>query len=103
MVAALRVSALNLAPASASAWMTGTILAISVAAGIAGAFGRVLSPPTSMISAPASSIANPAAIASAWVACWPPSEKESGVTFRIPITKGAARLNPAQVEIRLSE
>ena len=48
--------------------------------------GRVDSPPMSSTSAPAASIA-PARSTAAWgVGSWPPSENESGVMFRTPMT-----------------
>jgi hypothetical protein len=96
MVAALRVSTETQAPRAASAAITGTIRATSSGAATGCACGRVLSPPMSMISAPASSIAIPAVTAACGVPKSPPSEKESGVTFRIPITRGRRKSNPAQ-------
>ena len=44
--------------------------------------GRVDSPPTSMMSAPASSIARPYSMAASGSKCSPPSLNESGVTLR---------------------
>ena len=48
--------------------------------------GRVDSPPTSMISAPSLIISSVCFNAASRSPYFPPSEKESGVTFRIPIT-----------------
>src|SRR6266571_4809196 len=48
--------------------------------------GRVDSPPTSKIEAPCSAISSPRWIASSGARYRPPSEKESGVTFRTPTT-----------------
>ena len=49
--------------------------------------GRVDSPPTSIRSAPASTIRRAWATARSRLLCRPPSEKESGVTFKMPITR----------------
>ena len=57
--------------------------------------GRVDSPPISMIDAPVSAIAQPAAMARAGPLCLPPSEKLSGVTLRIPIMCGRSMASPA--------
>src|ERR687892_304195 len=48
--------------------------------------GRVDSPPTSTMAAPSSAIATPCPTAASWSRNRPPSEKESGVTFRTPMT-----------------
>ena len=96
IVAALRVSMDTISPASAKARITGMTRACSSSGGTTGAPGRVLSPPTSMISAPSAAMANPAAIAtpgSRWV---PPSLKLSGVAFRRPMSRGRSRPLPAQ-------
>ncbi len=53
MVAAWRVSAEITAPSARNARITGRMRAVSASAGKAAAFGRVLSPPMSMMSAPA--------------------------------------------------
>ena len=70
--------------------------AISASGGTGSAPGRVDSPPISRISAPACSMAWPAAIAASASKCRPPSEKLSGVMFRMPITSGRAEANPAK-------
>ncbi len=57
----------------------------------ASAPGRVDSPPTSTTAAPAAAMARPCSTAAAWSSHRPPSEKESGVTLRTPITSGAGR------------
>ena len=56
--------------------------------------GRVDSPPTSMIAAPSATIARARATA-AGSKCRPPSENESGVTLRTPMSWGE-RLNAAR-------
>ncbi len=71
-----------------SALRTGSSLEISSSAGTGAAFGRVDSPPTSMMSAPWSIISNAWRTAASGSVQEPPSEKESGVTFRIPMTRG---------------
>ena len=50
--------------------------------------GRVDSPPTSMISTPSAIICSARLMASSAERNSPPSEKLSGVTFRMPITSG---------------
>ncbi len=73
-------------PASAST--TGITRRNSSSRATGAAPGRVDSPPTSTMSAPSSIIWRPRVMA---CSCWnqrPPSEKESGVTLRMAITKG---------------
>jgi len=53
--------------------------------------GRVDSPPTSMTSAPSLLICQALATAASASKCLPPSENESGVTFKIPSTLGLER------------
>ena len=53
--------------------------------------GRVDSPPTSTIAAPASSIPHADVTAGSTLRCTPPSENESGVTLITPITAGAEK------------
>ena len=53
--------------------------------------GRVDSPPTSTIAAPASSIPHAVVTAGSTLKCTPPSENESGVTLITPITAGAGK------------
>ena len=65
--------------------ITGTTRAISSSAETGAAPGRVDSPPTSMMSAPASSIARACGVAAPSIQR-PPSENESGVTFSTPMT-----------------
>ena len=50
--------------------------------------GRVDSPPMSRMSAPSSAICRACACAANRVSCAPPSEKESGVTFKMPMISG---------------
>ena len=73
---------------AASPRMTGITRRISSSTGTGMEPGRVDSPPTSRIAAPSASISNPRATASSTDRYAPPSEKESGVTFRIPMTRG---------------
>ena len=70
-------------PASRSS--TGSMRRRSSSADTSAAPGRVDSPPTSIRSAPASCIASAASTARAGSRKWPPSAKESGVTFRTPM------------------
>ena len=70
----------------ASARTTGTTRSSSAWVSTRGAPGRVDSPPTSMMSAPAWISARPRAIASSAATYLPPSENESGVTLTTPIT-----------------
>ena len=49
--------------------------------------GRVDSPPTSTMSAPSSIISSPRETARSGSSHRPPSENESGVTLRIPMTR----------------
>src|SRR5947209_1577346 len=67
---------------------TGTTLPSSSSTGTSAAPGRVLSPPTSTTSAPSATRASPWAIAASGSSQRPPSENESGVTFRTPMTNG---------------
>ncbi len=89
IVAGRRVSTLIAAPIAAQYSTAGMTRLISSPSHVAAAPGRVLSPPISIIAAPASSMA------AAWVRPAsgssrksPPSEKLSGVTFRMPTTCG---------------
>src|SRR5438093_4926297 len=72
----------------ARASITGPIRAHS-SSGPTGATGpgRVLCPPTSTASAPSSTISSPRRIARSRGTKRPPSENESGVTFKIPTTR----------------
>ncbi len=74
-----------------SASTTGTTRSSSCWGGTGSAPGRVDSPPTSMIAAPSASIRSAWRRASSGTAWRPPSEKESGVTLRIPMTRGKER------------
>ncbi len=76
---------------AARASMTGTTRCRSSAASTASAPGRVDSPPTSITSAPAAIMLESVGEAAAGSNQRPPSENESGVTFRTPITKVTAR------------
>jgi hypothetical protein len=82
-------------PAARSAEITGTVRRISSATATSAAPGRVLSPPMSMMSA-VSAIALACASAAPRSANNPPSEKLSGVTFRMPMIRGRSRLSPAK-------
>src|SRR5579864_7501688 len=66
---------------------TGSTRWISSSADSGAAPGRVDSPPMSMMSAPAAAMSSAAAIATSASRRRPSSANESGVTFRIPITK----------------
>ena len=66
---------------------TGSVLRSSSSAGTGCDPGRVDSPPTSMRSAPSAASRKPCSIAASGAAYFPPSENESGVTFRIAITR----------------
>ena len=83
--AARVVSTETRTPASASARTTGTTRASSVASSTRSESGRVDSPPTSTTSAPSATRARPCATAASVSAHEPPSENESGVTFRTPM------------------
>ena len=72
-------------PSPASASMTGMMRRCSSAAETGSAPGRVDSPPTSMIAAPSVIIRLAWASATSSLSNSPPSEKLSGVTFKIPI------------------
>ena len=63
---------------------------------IGAAPGRVNSPPTSRISAPASLSARPCSMAAASSAKSPPSEKLSGVTLTTPMMRGRSSARPAK-------
>ena len=71
--------------------ITGTTRSISSCSPTARAPGRVDSPPISSISAPSASICSACRKAPSRRSNRPPSEKESGVTFRMPITRGAEK------------
>ena len=89
---ACRVSTESNAPGNSQrrASTTGTTRCNSSSTAISTEPGRVDSPPISIISAPAASRLRACATAAGTPTCRPPSEKESGVTFRIPITAPAA-------------
>src|SRR4051794_21552099 len=82
---ALEVSTLRRPPAPDSPWMTGTPRLSSSSGETGSAPGRVDSPPTSRISAPASASSRPCATAASGSRYSPPSENESGVTLTTPI------------------
>ena len=82
------VSTDTTAPSAASAVMTGMTRASSSSTSGRVAPGRVDSPPTSRMSAPATRSSRPWAIAASGVAQRPPSENESGVTLTTPISTG---------------
>ena len=85
---AWRVSMLTQMPAWASSRTTSTVRESSSATDTSAEPGRVDSPPTSMTFAPCSIMLFACAIAASCVLCSPPSENESGVTFKMPITMG---------------
>ena len=87
-----RVSMDTIAPFCASARTTGRTRRASSSASTGWNPGRVDSPPTSMMSAPASSIATPWAIAASASKCSPPSLNESGVTLSTPIMRGRSNV-----------
>ena len=89
---AWRVSTDTTAPSATSARTTGTIRRASSSLDTGRCPGRVDSPPTSMMSAPSSSILRAWATAASASRFSPPSEKESGVTLSTPMTRGRARL-----------
>ena len=72
----------------ATASITGMVLSSSSCSETSGAPGRVDSPPMSINLAPSSIMRSAWSKACFTSACLPPSEKESGVTFKIPITCG---------------
>ena len=84
-VSALRVS-METRPCAARASMTGRTRRCSSAVSTGSAPGRVDSPPTSTMAAPAANRSRPWATARAWSNHRPPSEKESGVTLTTPMT-----------------
>ena len=87
------VSAETAIPRAASPAITGKTLRFSSSSETPKAPGRVDSPPTSTTSAPASQSRAPREIAASASAYAPPSENESGVTFKTPITIGRASEN----------
>ena len=87
----LLVSTDTISPSRASVFTTGITRASSSSSETSAAPGRVDSPPTSMMSAPSAASFLPQATAASVVACSPPSEKESGVTFTIPMMRGRVR------------
>src|SRR5690625_3303304 len=81
------VSTLTTTSSAASSATTGTTRASSSCSSTRGAPGRVDSPPTSTMLAPWAISVRPWATAETGSSYRPPSEKESGVTFRTPITR----------------
>src|SRR4051794_40320504 len=82
----------------ARASTTGSTRRSSSSMGTSAAPGRVLSPPTSTTSAPSAAIARPWVTAASGSSQRPPSEKESGVTFRTPMTSGRDTVSQATSE-----
>src|SRR4051794_29396547 len=82
----------------ARASMTGTTRRSSSSTATSDAPGRVLSPPTSITSAPPAARARPWATAASGSSQRPPSENESGVTFRTPMTSGRDTVSQATGE-----
>src|SRR5690242_9073023 len=78
---------------AASASITGSTRASSSSVDTSAAPGRVDSPPTSSMSAPCSTIARPCATAASRSPYKPPSENESGVTLRMPTTRGRSSVS----------
>ena len=91
---ARRVSTETSIPWPARARITGITRRSSSASSGACEPGRVDSPPTSTMSAPAAAMARPCAIASSSAAKSPPSEKLSGVTLRTPMRCGRSSASP---------
>src|ERR671914_550554 len=81
------VSTLTHTPSAASASMTGIPRRRSSGSETRCAPGRVDSPPTSTMSAPAATSSRPCRIAASVSNQTPPSEKESGVTLTTPMTR----------------
>ncbi|CAB4921995.1 unannotated protein [freshwater metagenome] len=79
------VSMLIGTPNPASSLITGITRAISSASLTRSAPGRVDSPPISIMSTPSEIISCARLTADANELCFPPSAKESGVTFKIPM------------------
>ena len=77
----------------ASAATTGTTRSSSTSGATGTAPGRVDSPPTSITSAPSAIMARARTSAASSARYLPPSEKESGVTFSTPITRGITGRN----------
>ena len=90
IISGLLVSTLTQKPSSARARTTGRTRRRSSSRETPNSSkpGRVDSPPTSMMSAPSSRMRRACRSAASGVLCSPPSEKESGVTFRIPMMRG---------------
>src|SRR4051794_1149641 len=97
--ATLRVSMEMVAGESLS--MTGTTRRSSSSSETGSAPGRVDSPPTSRTPAPSLSRCSPCATAASAEKYNPPSEKESGVTFTTPITRGSMRGRLLAEELQL--
>src|SRR5271154_1797658 len=77
--------------AAAMPSMTGTTRASSSASSMGSDPGRLDSPPTSIMVAPSATMRAACATAKSTAAYLPPSENESGVTFRTPMTTGRER------------
>ena len=93
MTSGRRVSTEIGTPSGTKASSTGLSRRNSRAGSTGSAPGRVDSAPMSMRSAPSAIIRWACSTARSGLAYWPPSENESGVTFRIPITSGRSRLS----------
>ena len=81
------VSTLTTAPSLTNSVTTGITLSSSISSLTRSAPGLVDSPPISIMSAPSAINLRPCVIASAFDKYLPPSANESGVIFKIPITK----------------
>src|SRR5262245_50485479 len=101
---ALRVSTESgTATAARTARSTGRSRRSSSAASTVPAPGRVDSAPRSSMRAPAATMATAVAAARAGSRCVPPSEKESGVAFRMPTRAGRDRSRRPERVSRLRE
>ena len=88
-------------PSRTRARTTGITRASSISSGTGSAPGRVDSPPTSTRSAPSEASARPCSMARASARNRPPSENESAVTFRTPITFGRSRARVKEPQRRV--
>src|SRR5258708_14280107 len=85
---------------AASPSTTGNTRRSSAATGVGGEPGRVDSPPTPKKGAPSETKRRPSTMACVLSRRSPPSEKESGVTLTIAITRGRSRAMPPKLAIK---
>ena len=97
---ARRVSIETSTPCLASRSTTGRTRRSSSSAQPAREPGRVDSPPTSTMSAPSETKRRPSSTACATSRRRPPSENESGVTFRIAMTLTRSSVRPAKLLVK---